>query len=47
MLLQQRFWLVIGLLIFATAHLCGASMLAAVSGTQNSPSLVSRTMAAD
>jgi hypothetical protein len=34
MLLQQRFWLVIGLLIFATAHVCGASMLAAISGTQ-------------
>jgi hypothetical protein len=33
-ILQQRFWLIIGLLIFATAHVCGASMLAAVSGTQ-------------
>jgi hypothetical protein len=36
MLLQQRFWLVIGLLIFATVHVCGVSMLAAVSGTQRS-----------
>jgi hypothetical protein len=35
MLLRQGYWLAIGLLSFAIAHVCGASMLAAVSGTQH------------
>jgi hypothetical protein len=34
-ILPQRFWLAIGLLAFAAAHVCGASMLAAASGTHN------------
>jgi len=34
-ILQQRFWLAIGLLAFAAAHVCGASMLAAVSGNRD------------
>jgi hypothetical protein len=40
MFLKQGFWLTIGLLLFAAAHVCGASMLAATSGTQSNAASV-------
>ena len=43
MFLQQRFWLAIGLLIFAAAHLYGASKLAAASSTQDTAVVLTHT----
>jgi hypothetical protein len=37
---KDRLWLVIALLVFATAHVVRASMLAATSGTQERAPLI-------
>jgi hypothetical protein len=42
MFLKERLWLLVGLLLFATAHVWGASLMAASAKPDNAPIVVTQ-----